>query len=109
MRPFLRQLPAALCVSTLAVTAAAAQNSGNFHPGDVNQSVPPPVSQKAQLPPLDLTDDQRAQVKHVLMTQNTEVTFQLKTTKPAKSFDPTVGAQDPEGAEGAFAAAATDL
>ena len=74
-----------------------AQNSGNFHPGDVNQSVPPPVSQKAQLPPLDLTDDQRAQIKHVLMTQNTEVTFQLKTTKPAKSFDPTVGAKIPNG------------
>ena len=109
MRPFLRQLPAALCVSTLAVTAAAAQSSGNSRPGDVIQTVPPPVSQKPQLPPLDLTDGQRAQVKHVLMTQNTEVTFQLKTTKPAKSFDPTVGAQDPEGAEGAFAAAATDL
>jgi len=93
MRSLLHQLPAVLCLSTLAATAAAAQRSGN--PGDVIQSVPPPVSQKPQLPPINLTDDQRAKIKQVLMTQNTEVTFQLKTTKPAKSFDPTVGAKIP--------------
>jgi hypothetical protein len=95
MRPFLRQLPAALCVFTLAVTTAAAQSSGNPQPGDVIQSVPPPVSQKPKLPPLNLSDDQRARIKHVLSSQNTEVTFQLSTTKPAQGFDPKVGAKIP--------------
>jgi len=97
MRSFLTRLPVALCVSALAVTAAAAQSSGNSHSGDVIQSVPPPVSQKPQLPPVNLTDDQRAKIRQVLSTRNTEVTFQLKTTKPAQSFEPMVGAKVPMG------------
>ena len=72
MRSFLHQLPTALCASALALTAAAAQNNSNSEPGAVIQSVPPPVSQKQQLPPLNLT-------------------------KPAQSFDPMVGAKIPTG------------
>jgi len=58
---------------------------------------PPPVSQNPVLPPLNLTDDQRAKIRQVLSTKNTEVTFQLKTTKPAQSFNPAVGAKLPTG------------
>jgi hypothetical protein len=93
----LHQLPMALCVAAFIVTAAAAQNSSNPQPGDVIQSVPPPVSQKPKLPPLNLTDDQRAKIKQILSTKNTEVTFQLKATKPAQNFDPAVGAKIPTG------------
>jgi hypothetical protein len=57
--------------------------------------VPPAVSQKVQLPQLDLTDQQRAKIKQVLRSKNTEVSFELKTNKPAQSFDPTVGATVP--------------
>lgn len=97
MRAILQQLPTAVCVAVFMVAAATAQNRSNSQPGDVIQSVPPPVSQKPELPPLNLTDDQRAQIKQVLKTKNTEVTFQLKTTKPAQSFDPAVGAKIPTG------------
>lgn len=97
MRAIFQQLPTAVCVTALMVAAATAQNSSNSQPGDVIQSVPPPISQKPELPPLNLTDDQRAKIKQVLKTENTEVTFQLKTTKPAQSFDPAVGAKIPTG------------
>jgi hypothetical protein len=97
MRHFLYRLSAALCVALLAVATAAGQDRSTSQPGDVIQSVPPPVSQKPQLPPLNLTDDQRAKIKQVLSTKNTEVTFGLKTTKPAQSFDPAVGAKIPAG------------
>ena len=95
MRPFLHQLPAALCLLTLTATTAAGQSSSSPQPGNVIQSIPPPVSQKPKLLPLNLSDDQRARIKHVLSSQNTEVTFQLKTTKPAQGFDPMVGAKVP--------------
>lgn len=95
MRYFVHQALAALCVAGLATTAAAAQNRGSAQPGDVVQSVPPAVSQKVRLPQLDLTDAQRAQIKQVLQTKDTEVDFQLKTNKPAQSFNPAVGATVP--------------
>ena len=69
----------------------------HLQPGYVIQSVPPSVSQKPELPPLNLTDDQRAKIKQVLSTKNTEVTFQRKTTKPAQSFNPAMGAKIPTG------------
>jgi hypothetical protein len=95
MRHFVHQALAALCAAGLAATAAAAQNRGSAQPGDVVQSIPPPVSQNPQLPQLNLTDQQRAKIKQVLRTKNTEVSFGLKTNKPAQSFDPTVGATVP--------------
>jgi hypothetical protein len=98
MRHFLHQALAALCVAGLAATAAAtaaAQNRGSAQPGDVVQSIPPPVSQNPQLPQLNLTDAQRAKIKQVLQTKDTEVDFQLKSNKSAQSFQPAVGASVP--------------
>lgn len=98
MRHSLHQALAALCVAglaTTAATAAAAQKRGSAQPGDVVQSIPPPLSQNPQLPKLNLTDAQRAKIKQVLQTKNTEVDFALKTNKPAQSFDPAVGAAIP--------------
>jgi Spy/CpxP family protein refolding chaperone len=98
MRHYLHQALAALCVAGLAATtatAAAAQNRGGAQPGDVVQSIPPPVSQNPQLPKLNLTDAQRAKIKQVLQTKDTEVDFQLKSNKSAQSFQPAVGAAVP--------------
>lgn len=95
MRYFVHQALAALCVAGLAATAAAAQNRGSAQPGDVEQSIPPAVSQNPQLPKLTLTDAQRAKIKQVLHGKNTEVSFGLKTNKPAQSFQPAVGAAVP--------------
>jgi len=102
MRHFVHQYAAALCVACFAVACfamntAAAQGGNPARPGDVIQSVPPPVSQKPQLPRLTLSDDQRAKIKQVLSGKNTEVSFQLKTTKPAESFEPAIGAKIPPG------------
>jgi len=102
MRHFVHQYVAALCVlsfamTTAAVNTAAAQGGNPARPGDVVQSVPPPVSQKPQLPPLTLSDDQRAKIKQALSGKNTEVSFLLKTTKPTASFEPAIGAKIPPG------------
>lgn len=80
----------ALAVSVAAV--AAGQNSGA-----IEQTIPPPVSQNPALPPLHLTDDQRAKIRQVLNDANTEVQFSLKSNKPAQSFEPSVGAKIPAG------------
>lgn len=94
MQLFAHRTFPALCLALMA-TAAAAQNRDASQPGDVIQSVPPPVSQNPKLPQLNLTDEQRAKIKQVLSTKNTEVGFGLKTNKPAQNFNPTVGAAIP--------------
>jgi hypothetical protein len=95
MRHFVHQTLPALCLAVLMATAAAAQNLSTSQRGDVIQSVPPTVSQNPQLLQLNLTDNQRAKIKKVLSTKNTEVSFGLKTSNPAQSFDPAVGAKIP--------------
>jgi len=76
--------------AVLAATAALAQS-----PGSVEQSIPPAVSQKPKVPPLQLSDSQRARIQQALSRENTEVTFSLKTQQPAKDFEPKVGAVVP--------------
>jgi len=83
-------LAAAVAAGLAAPAAQAAE------PGAVEQTVPPPISQNLKLPPLHLSDAQRAKIRQVVSAQNTEVTFTLKTTKPAKDFEPKVGAVIPK-------------
>lgn len=78
---------AALLVLSAAGMALAA--------GNVQQSIPPNVT--SSIPPLSLSDAQRARIKSVLADKNTQVSFALKTTKNAKSFEPSVGAKIPKG------------
>jgi hypothetical protein len=65
--------------------------------GAVEQTIPPPVSQNPQVPPLHLSDDQRAKVRQALSRLNSEVEFQQKSTKSAQSFAPAVGQKIPKG------------
>jgi hypothetical protein len=90
----LAQLVAAGCLALMSV--ASAQNS-SAPPGAVPQAIPPAISQTPKLPPLDLSDDQRAKIKQALRKQDTEVSFGTKTTKAAKSFEPAIGAKLPAG------------
>ena len=84
-------------------SAAAAGSDGKRDNGAVVQTIPPPVSQNPSLPPLHLTDAQRAKIRQALRSEDTEVGFALKTTQAAKNFQPTVGAQVPKGLKpGAF-------
>src|SRR3954447_9832132 len=82
---------AAMVILTGWVSGAAAQERS----GAVVQSIPPPVSQNPAVPPLQLTDAQRARIRQALSQQNTEVSFGLKTAKPAENFEPSVGAAVP--------------
>ena len=95
MRSILPLLFAALCATSFAAPAMATGNGGASQPGAVIQSVPPPVVQNSSPPPLQLSDQQKAKIKQVLQGENTEVTFSLKTTKPAQSFNPMIGAKIP--------------
>jgi hypothetical protein len=55
------------------------------------------VPQNPSLPKLNLTNMQREQIRKAVLTEHNEVEFQLKPTKPAKDFTPTVGAAIPKG------------
>src|SRR5262249_8156431 len=65
--------------------------------GAVEQSGGNTVTQNPSLPQLHLTDAQREQIRQTLLTKHTEVEFRLKTTKPAKDFNPKIGAKLPKG------------
>jgi hypothetical protein len=72
---------------------AAAQDRS----GSLVQSIPPPVSQNPAVPPLHLSDAERAKIQQALSQQNTEVSFELKQAKPSENFEPSVGAAVPKG------------
>lgn len=94
MRQFIHPLALA-ATACLGLSAAAAQ--GDTPPGAVTQATPPAVSQKPSVPPLKLSDDQRAKIKQALRSQNTELDLALKPGKSAKDFDPVIGATTPKG------------
>jgi len=86
-------LTAAVAAGIATPLTAAAQSP----PRAVEQTIPPPLSQNPAVPPLHLSDAQRAKVRQAVSAERTEVTFTLKKTKPAKDFEPAVGAAIPKG------------
>ena len=58
------------------------------------------VPQNPSLPKLNLTNEQREQIRKGVLGRNTEVEFPLKSTKSAKNFTPQVGAQLPKSVKG---------
>jgi hypothetical protein len=86
-------LSAAVAAGLAAPFPAPAQSTSRA----VEQSIPPPISQKPAIPPLHLSDPQRAKIRQAVGAEDTEVTFTLKKTKAAKDFEPTVGAAIPAG------------
>ena len=66
-------------------------------PGAVELSGGTKVSQNPALPQLNLTSTQREQIRKAVLTEHTEVEFRLPATKPAKDFNPAVGAKLPNG------------
>jgi hypothetical protein len=65
--------------------------------GAVEQSGGNVVPQNPSLAALQLNDAQRERIRQALLPKHTEVEFKLKTTKPAKDFNPTIGAKLPTG------------
>lgn len=77
----------ALTAGWLAAPAAA----------EVPQSIGPPLKPSSELPPLQLSDAQRARITDVVGHQDTDVSFALKQAKKAQSFQPAVGEKLPSG------------
>lgn len=78
---------------TISVSAYGMDNNG----GAVELSGGYLVPQNASPPKLILDTEQKEEIRKKLLTKNTEVEFKLKTTKPAKSFIPKIGAKLPKG------------
>jgi hypothetical protein len=72
--------------SESSATSGAAPVTG---PDEPNTLLKPP------LPPLHLTDTERQQIREAVADKDTEVTFQLKNTKPLKGFKASIGEKIP--------------
>jgi len=76
-------------------TISLAQQPSNQ--GAVELSTGTKLPQRPSLPKLDLTNQQREQIRKGVLSEPTEVQFRLATTKAAKGFNPAVGAALPKG------------
>ena len=65
--------------------------------GAVELSKGTKVPQNPSLPKLNLTNQQREQIRRTVLTEHNEVEFRLKATKAAKDFTPVVGVTLPKG------------
>ena len=92
MRSFLC-CAAVLAVVGLAIDRADAQDTPG--PGAIPQNIPPAISQKSSVPPLQLSQGQRAKIKRAVRSEDTEISFALKEAKTAANFQPSVGAKVP--------------
>ena len=88
--PFLPIALAASLALALPATASAGPDSAASPPRS-------PLNEVPSLPPLKLSDAQRDQIRQALAGEHTEVTFQLKSTKSKKDFEPSIGAKVPNG------------
>ena len=85
------------CAAMALLILPAAASSAAAEPGAVILSDGTQVPQIIPLGPLQLDKAQREQVRKAVLTAHTEVEFQLPETKPAKDFNPVVGAKLPSG------------
>jgi hypothetical protein len=84
-----------LCAALALLVLPAAAWSAAAEPGAVILSDGTQVPQIMPPGPLQLDNPQREQIRKAVLTEHTEVEFQLPETKPAKDFNPTVGAKLP--------------
>jgi hypothetical protein len=80
-----------ICATVAAGTPAQAQSSNTAAPTTAS----PPALPQHQTAPLNLSDDQRAKIREAVRPKDSEVTFKLKATKSAASFEPSVGTKIP--------------
>jgi Protein of unknown function (DUF1236) len=94
MRPFL-YCAVGLVLVGFTFSRADAQERGTTEPGAIPQNLPPTISQKPSIPPLRLSPTQRTEIQQALRSEDTEVSFALKSAKGAQNFTPSVGAKVP--------------
>ena len=63
------------------------------------QSVPPGVPVDPANPPLKLSDQQRARIREVVASENTDVSFAEKSVQSTQTFEPKAGAKLPKNLE----------
>jgi len=96
MRRFLSYAAyAAIVIVCLSVSRANAEDRSPPKSGAMAQSTSPTVAQKPSLPPLALSPAQRERIRQAVSSEDTEVSFALKSAKAAESFEPSVGAKVP--------------
>jgi hypothetical protein len=93
-----RSIP--LCAALALLVLPAAASSTAAEPGAVILSNGTRVPQALHRKPLHLTDAQRSQIRDAVLTENTQIEFNLKANKSAKDFTPAVGAKLPKGVKG---------
>lgn len=91
---------ALLVLSAAAFAAESGHNAASSAPNSTTGAAPsgpdePQSHLKPSLPALHLTDAQRQQIRQAVAGKDTEVTFQLKKTKPLKGFKAKVGEKIP--------------
>lgn len=94
---FALTVPLTTAVSATDSARRAAQIGGSTQQGPGTATGPdePATHLKPHLSQLKLSDTQRQKIRQAVMSEDTEVTFQLKTTKPLKNFKPALGAKIP--------------
>jgi Protein of unknown function (DUF1236) len=94
MRPFL-YCTVGLVLVGFTFSRADAQERGTTDHGAIPQNIPRAISQKPSIPPLRLSPTQRTEIQQALRSEDTEVSFALKSPKTAENFAPSVGAKVP--------------
>jgi hypothetical protein len=96
MRRFLSYCACVAMVTVcISVSRADAEDRNTANPGAMTQSTSPTAAQKPSLPPLALSQAQRERIRQAVSSEDTEVSFALKSAKAAESFEPSVGAKVP--------------
>jgi hypothetical protein len=91
------KFPTTIAVLAIILGGTAISPAQPNEQGAVELSNGTKVSQNPSLPKLDLTNQQREQIRKTVLVEHNEVQFRLAATKPAKDFTPAVGVALPKG------------
>jgi hypothetical protein len=95
------RVAAVIALSLLATQALAADNRAGRTPDKVIvQSGTAGVPVEGKTPPLQLSDDQRARIREVLLTRHTEIDLALKEHAKSKDFEAKIDEAVPKDLKG---------
>jgi len=91
------RVPIAIVALGIVIGGATISSAQQSIKGAVELSGGTNVPASPSLPRLNLTNEQREQVRKAVLTEHNEVQFRLKSTKAAKDFTPAIGEKLPKG------------
>jgi hypothetical protein len=89
--------PTTIALLTIILGGTAISSAQPNEQGAVELSNGTRVPQNPSFPKLDLTNQQREQIRKTVLTEHNEVEFRQIATKAAKDFTPAVGVTLPKG------------